>query len=133
MLCTAVETVTLPTRLREGNGRPASLAELETVLNKTGSRSLFDLEASIVVGDESGGQHPGSKPLQDESQGLHELDTLQTEFELDYSPRGNQTSLGRTPHLFSQAEIRRHILVRAQMPIPVGAGGLDYNDAIVEV
>ena len=134
LLCTAVETVTLPTRLRQGNGRLASLAELENVLNTTGSRSLFDLSASIVSSDGSIGPHPGSRSLHEESHGSHELATLETEFDLNYSPRGSQTSLGRRPHLFSQAEIRRHLVVPgAQMLMPAGAGEMDGEDAIVEM
>lgn len=134
LLCTAVETVTLPTRLRQGNGRLSSLAELESVLNTTGSRSLFDLKASTVTSHGPIEHHPGSRSLHDGSHGSHELATIQTEFDLDYSPRGSQTSLGRTPHLFGQAEIRRHTLVPgAQMLMPVGAGATGDKDAIVEM
>jgi hypothetical protein len=134
LLCTAVETVTLPTRLRQGNGRLASLAELESVLNTSGSRSLFDLSASIVTSNGSIGHHPGRRSLRDESHKSHEPATRQIEFDLDYSPRGSQTPLGRRPHLFSQAEIRRHMLVPgAQILMPVGAGAMDDEDAIVEM
>jgi Tubulin domain len=134
LLCIAVETVTLPTRLRQGHGRLASLAELGSVLNTTGSRFLFDLNASLISNNASSGPHPGSKPLHDEGRGSHELGTLQTEFELDYTPRGSQTSLGRRAHLFSQAEIRRHLQVPGtQMLMPTGAGAMDDEDAIVEM
>jgi hypothetical protein len=134
LLCTAVETVTLPTRLRQGHGRLASLAELGSVLNTTGSRFLFDLNASLVGSKGSFGAHSGSKPPHDEGRGSHELGTLQTEFDLDYTPRGSQTSLGRRAHLFSQAEIRRHIQVPGtQIIMPAGAGAMDDEDAIVQM
>ncbi len=120
LLCTAVESMTLPTRLRDGNGRRSTLAELEGILNNTGSRTLFDLQASVVT---------GKTPHLDENEGSRAPSLLSTTFDLDYSPRGTQTTLGRTPHLFSRAEVWRCI-PRSQMSIlPDGSN----QDATVEM
>lgn len=111
--------MTLPTRLRDGNGRRSTLAELEGILNNTGSRTLFDLKASVVA----------RKPRHlDEHEGPLTPSLLTTTFDLDYSPRGSQTTLGRTPHLFARAGIWRCI-PRSQMPILVDGS---EQDAIVE-
>lgn len=129
LLCAAVETVTLPTRLTESNGRPSSLSELESTLNRTGSRSIFELKASVVGRDGSGRHAPGEKSLRDENPG-DVAPTATTAFDLDYSPRGSQSTLGRTPHIFSQVEIRRCIPKRE---VFTKTGGSDDKDAIVEM
>ncbi|KAF7513908.1 hypothetical protein GJ744_006522 [Endocarpon pusillum] len=120
LLCTAVESMTLPTRLRDGSGRRTTLAELEGILNNTRSRTLFDLKAGVVT---------GKTPHLDGNKAPLAPSLVTTIFDLDYSPRRSQITLGRTPHLFSRAEIWR-CMPRSQMPIL--AGGSD-QDAVVEI
>jgi hypothetical protein len=129
LLCTAVETVTLPSRLREGNGRTSSLADLESALNRTGSRTLFELKASVVTVEGSGRPTPGKSSIMNESQGPLPP-TLSTTFDLDFSPRGSQATLGRTPQRFSQVEVRR---CRPGKQIPVELDGSNDQDVNVEM
>ena len=127
LLCAAVETVTLPTRVRGVHGRQGSLAEFENVLNKTGSQTIFDLKANVAAIDGSD-KHPSAKmPLLNKSQVSHPPDLLKRTLDLDYSPRGGQTTLGRTAHLFGQVEIRR-----CGTQKPIVPGGSDDQDAIIE-
>lgn len=51
LFCMAMETATLPTRIQEQTGRPGSLYDMESVLNRTGSRPIFELQASITPGE----------------------------------------------------------------------------------
>lgn len=112
--------MTLPTRLREGNGRRSTLAELEGVLNNTRSRTLFDLKAGVVM---------VKTPHLDGNEGPRAPSLLTTTFDLDYTPRRSQITLGRTPYLFSRAEIWR-CMPRSQTPTL--AGGSD-RDAVVDM
>ncbi len=129
LLCTAVETVTLPTRLRESSGRQGSLTELESALNKTGSRTVFELQCSVVTREGSVTRTSKETSFPDERRRTLSP-TRSTPFDLDYSPRASQTTLGRTPHVFSQVEIRRCI---PGTHIPVESKGSDDQDAIVEL
>lgn len=130
LLCTALETTTLPTRLNQGNGRPGSLAELESTLNKTGSRTLFELQANVVDTDRFR-QHPsGEKSFLGESQGSLSLPKITTAFDLDYSPRGSQATLGRRVRVFGQVEIERGT---PREQIPVQSGRASDQDTIVEM
>lgn len=131
LLCTAVETVTLPTRLREGNGRPGSLADLESSLNNTGSRTIFELGASVVKMDGTITQPSAEKPLVDAGHGSL-LPTVASTFNLDYSPRGSHTTLGRKPQLFSQVEVRR-CMPGKHIPITSGGSNEQDQDALVEI
>lgn len=106
LLCTALETMTLPSRLREDKGRVSSLSALESALNRTGSRTLFELKANLVTRDRPGRVIPQQNELPKEMQG-HDSPASTTTLDLDYSPRGSRTTLGRAPQLFSQVEVRR--------------------------
>jgi Tubulin domain len=101
--CTAVETMTLPTRLRKNNDRAGSLGELEGVLNNTGSRTIFELRSSIYPREGT-----GEEAIPDERE-RRPTRTSGTSFDIDYSPRRSRNKLGRTPHRFSQVEVRRCI------------------------
>jgi hypothetical protein len=131
----AVETVTLPTRLREDKGRPGSLAEFESVLNNTGSRSIFELQASVVTSEElerhySAGEGSRKEYSGDESGARPIRSTGRAKFDVDYTPRGSHRSLGRKPHLFGQVEVRRCI---SDGQLTVAPSRLDDQDAIVEM
>lgn len=92
--------MTLPSRLREGNGRTGSLLELESTLNNTGSRRIFELKASV-------GKGVAALSTQRHSGG-NERSTVAPRLQLDYSPSyARSTRPGREPHLFSQVEVRR--------------------------
>ncbi len=115
LLCTAVETMTLPTHLRQNQGRPGSLTEYESILNNTGSRTIFELSASIA----SQGVPTGTSLL-NEKEG-RAMPFLGTAFDIDYSPRRRRLTPGQTTHRFSQVEVQRCIS-ESQMPLESSVG-----------
>lgn len=137
LLCTAVETVTLPNRLREGSGRSAPLTEFEGFLNTTGSRTIFDLKASILTRDRQGGDQfekpsHGTSKL-DENQSFVSINPATT-YDIDYSPRASRTTLGSTPHVFSQIEIWRCITPDvARASVSADFNGTAGQDTVAEV
>ena len=125
LLCTAVETMTLPTRLRKDQDRAGSLGEFESALNRTGARTILELRSSISptegIGEESILDEKERRPTQ----------ATGASFDIDYSPRGSRNTLGRTPHRFSQIEVRRCI-PRSQTPSE-SEGGVEEEGANMEM
>ena len=116
--------MTLPTRLKKGIHRPSSLGEFESVLNSTGSRNIFELRASIVPA-----KGAEEAKILDGNEGRSFTSTLEGGLEIDYSPRRSQTTIGRTPHRFSQVEVRRNI---PEGSIPSGAED-EVDDQVANV
>jgi hypothetical protein len=131
LLCTAVETVTLPTRLRESKGRPGSLADFESALNNRGARTIFGIEASVVKRYACGREAPGEQVSSPEHRGAP-TSQLGTAFDIDYSPRPSQNILGRTPHVFGQVEIWR-CLPKILPSTSVEIGGSAKQDGIADM
>ena len=61
LLSTAYETMTLPSRLRLGNGSRASLDELVNVLNVNGNQNIAKVRMSIDQKDAPNGHHGSAR------------------------------------------------------------------------
>jgi hypothetical protein len=126
LLCMGMETVTLPTRLRDGKGRIGSLTEMEAILNTTGSRNVFELRANLGVGAK------GSRGTTGAVNGHGKRTTTdagQVEF-IGYLPRLQRTTRPtRKSHLFSQIAVYRE---PAETDSPVQEDNRMDRDTIVE-
>ena len=110
LLCTGVESVTLPTRLNAGSHKRASLSLLEDTLNTTDTQNLFEIHASITSSKAvANGSLNGSAKAQSNGRG----ETLGVDlpepawWDLDYTPSLNSSSSARPTHVFAQIECLR--------------------------
>lgn len=118
LLCSAVESVTLPTRLRGGTRRQASLSLLEDALNTNGGQKLLELQLSGANGDEvvsnglSNGIATGGGFDEHESEGpsLPNLD-------VSFLPR-TERAHGKV-HVFAQAEVQRSPQQRTALEVDI--------------
>ena len=139
-MATAIETVTLPSRLRQAGGRQASLSLLDDMLNTNGRQNVFELAASVPwrvpsaqrVGS-TDGETPGfsnghaEEPLADMSQTEPVLD-------INYAAELSQRSQGTGPHIFGQAVIQRGLADNSEAANTVDhiVSGEASTDAVVE-
>lgn len=114
LLCTGLESATLPTRLIREAHKWGSLSLLEDTLNTTGGQNVFDLHASVTSslsgtdGSLNGhSQQPGNGRRMNER--LHAADSPAepSQLDLDYSPSLSNISSPRAPHVFAQVECER--------------------------
>jgi hypothetical protein len=127
LLCTVVESVILPSRLTPRSGRPGSLAELQGILNRTGTRTIFELKARLDRADVSGDHLPRKESVLSR---VPSSATPMTAFDLDFTPRGGQATLGRKAHLFSEVDVRRCIPREETLE---EAEGMDHEEANIEM
>ncbi|KAH7418219.1 tubulin domain-containing protein [Cadophora sp. MPI-SDFR-AT-0126] len=127
LLSTAYETMTLPSRLRLGNGSRVSLDELVSVLNVNGNQNIAKVRMSVYQKDTPNGHHrsarlegraqsrdtrmPSQERRSEEESFSQEDQGLET-FDMDFFPeevgeRSRGRSTVKEPHVFGQAEIFR--------------------------
>ena len=101
--------MTLPDRLRGNGSRAGTLSDM-TWLNNGGSRSIFDLKSSAFVEEMDAGLNGpvyGSLASQDDRTKRHTTTGKTIISDVCYSPREPQSSVGKTPKIFGQVEVRR--------------------------
>jgi hypothetical protein len=117
LLSTAIETMTLPARLRSIQGKRESLDELETVLNVNGNQRIFGLQSSIghenVVNAHSANErrsmmngHPKDSRGQEFENSL-EHDSTEASYDIDFTPDVLGTMQPRRVHYFGRVEVDR--------------------------
>ena len=125
LIATAIETVTLPSRLRDSGGRQASLSLLEDMLNTNGRQNIFELAAGVPwrtssarekgstgqgrPGFSNGHANPSvANPPQANRESMPAQHT--PDLDIKYTTELSQRSLGTDPHIFSQAVIQRGLI-----------------------
>lgn len=122
LLATAMETMTLPARLRGGPEQHRSLADLESVLNVNGNQKIYQMRCTI--GQKNDGQPSEGGPsnmVKERQKGWDEGDgpaeDTQTKassstnhFDVDFSTDGvAEIRPGKTTHTFGQVEVCRGV------------------------
>ena len=116
LIATAIETVTLPSRLRDSGGRQASLSLLEDMLNTNGRQNVFELAAGVPwrtsSARENGSAGRANLSVANPPQANRESMPAQHTPNLDikYATELSQRSQGTDPHIFSQAVIQRGLI-----------------------
>jgi hypothetical protein len=122
LLTTAIESMTLPSRLRLIRGNHGSLEGMETVLNVNGDQKIFKLQSSILTRGQLNGhatdeQH--SMTMNGFQNGLHGQgsdhnleedaieDSLNKGYDLNFTPHSLETVPPRRVHCFGQVEVTR--------------------------
>lgn len=108
LLCSAMESATLPTRVRASGGQQGSMALLEAALNTTGKQTIFELRSSVdrepeiqVNGHTNSNEHDRATIFVHEDS---EPEISASTFDIAYID-GLTTS---GDHKFGQVEIHRH-------------------------
>jgi hypothetical protein len=124
-MATAIETITLPSRLRDSGGRQASLSLLEDMLNTNGRQNVFELTAGVPwrtssarengsagqgrPGFSNGHANPSAaNPPQASRESMPAQHT--PDLDIKYATELSQLSQGTDPHIFSQAIIQRGLM-----------------------
>ena len=122
LIATAIETITLPSRLRDSGGRQASLSLLEDMLNTNGRQNVFELAAGVPwrtsSAQENGSVGQGRHGFSNEhvnpsvahsSQANREsMPAQQTpDLSIKYATELSQRSQGTDPHIFNQVITQR--------------------------
>ena len=135
LMATAIETVTLPSRLREAGGRQASLSLLEDMLNTDGKQNIFELAASVpqrMFSTTANGSADEETPSTSNGNGeISHADAFQPDLVLDirYATELYRRSRGTGPHIFSRAVIQRGLIGHSEA---VAASAEPNTDAVVE-
>jgi hypothetical protein len=118
LIATAIETVTLPSRLRDSGGRQASLSLLEDMLNTNGRQNIFELAAGVRENGSAGQGRPGfsnghanpsaANPPQANRESMPAQHT--PDLDIKYATKLSQRPPGTDPHIFSQAIIQRGLI-----------------------
>jgi hypothetical protein len=125
LLSTAQESITLPSRLRGGNGKRESLDEIAAALNVNGNQNIAKLQMSIDTDTQTNGDHTerpetgvGSRDMRMPSQNghQHEIDDLEdakdATFDMEFFPSGEAMPIlsrghrrkAKKTHIFGQVE-----------------------------
>lgn len=111
LIATAIESITLPTRLRDGPGlRQARYAEIEHVLNTNGRQNVFDLGMSAEEHNEM--RHNGARSDPRAPQGIsrpYEEETVT--YDLNFTPG----VLSLLPPGTAPAKISKHVFAQTQL------------------
>ena len=122
LMATAIETITLPSRLRDSGGRQASLSLLEDMLNTNGRQNVFELaggvpwhtssareNGSVGQGRPGFSNEHGNPSVANSPQANRESMPAQQTPDLDikYATGLSQQSQGTDPHIFSQIVTQR--------------------------
>jgi len=118
LITTAIETVTLPSRLRDSGGRQASLSLLEDMLNTNGRQNIFELAAGVRENGSTGQGRPGfsnghanpsaANPPQANRESMPAQHT--PDLDIKYATKLSQQPPGTDPHIFSQVIIQRGLI-----------------------
>ena len=103
LLCSGLETSTLPTRLAQSQSRKASLSLLEDTLNSSGSQNLFELQMS--VNNPTSQMNNGTTNGHVNSSHENGVDGDATPLDLDLTP--GDRNLGQRIHVFARIETLR--------------------------
>lgn len=100
LICSAVETVTLPSRLRRYHDFEASLAGID------GTHKIFELQSTIVPDEEKDAAKSFVRKLHDNAQSLERefSEELETKFDLDFT---YDDPSGKARHVFNQIQVIR--------------------------
>ena len=107
-LCSAVESATLPSRLRDIGTRQATFSQLEDALNTNGGQKLFELQMGVDKARES----VPEKHANGVSNGFHSggssdaMELNSAGLDTSFLPRAQETPYSNL-HVFSQIETRR--------------------------
>ena len=96
LISSAVETVTLPSRLRSYYDFEASLTGGDS------TRRIFELQSSLLPDSHAAGLHHNEEAAEEESS------KTQTEFDLDFSHDGPTAELENS-HIFNQVQVIRGV------------------------
>ncbi|KAJ9609771.1 mtDNA inheritance, partitioning of the mitochondrial organelle [Cladophialophora chaetospira] len=120
LLCTGVESITLPTRFSAGVGKRGSLSLLEDTLNTTDTQNLFELHASVTSAATiaNGSLNNSSRDQNGRAGGNQGADMPgASRFDLDYSPGLSTPSTARSTHVFAQVQCLRDHLESSTHPL----------------
>jgi hypothetical protein len=146
LMAMAIETVTLPSRLRELGGRQASLSLLVDMLNTDGRQNIFELAAGVpwsaqengsagegMSGSPNGAADPS---VSHSSQTNRESNSAPGTPELDiqYATKLSRQSQVTDAHIFSQAVIRRGLIGNGEAVNATDhiMSGIPSTDTVVE-
>lgn len=123
LIASAIESVTLPTRLRDGAGlRHARYAEIEHVLNTNGGQNILDLGMSAEEYDEV--RQSGARSDSRVPQGTSKPDEEEAvRFDLNFTPAVSSllppgaTRNKTSKHIFAQAQLTRRSLAAAGLAL----------------
>lgn len=127
LLCTAMETMTLPSRLKARNGLSSTLTELEDFLKSNGNQTIakLDLEVGNPLGQDGHTQEHRDKSFASsqtagEFQAQYErLVDLESNTKFALSPSlgeyGRTRSRNKPSHVFSRADVIRNEKISADM------------------
>jgi hypothetical protein len=146
LMATAMETVTLPSRLRDLGGRQASLSLLVDILNRDGRQNIFELSASVLSSVQGNGsstevtsgcsnEHTNQSRTRSSQTNL-ESNSMHGTLELDiqYATKLSETSRETDAHIFSQAVVQRGLTGNNEATHPTGhiMSRMPSTDTVVE-
>ena len=135
LMAMAIETVTLPSRLREAGGRQASLSLLEDMLNTDGKQNIFELAASVsqrmFSTTVNGSANEETPSVFNGHSEVPPADSIQPDPVLDirYATEPSRRSQGTNPHTFGRAITQRGLIGHSEA---VAASTEPNTDAVVE-
>ena len=127
LMVTAIETVTLPSRLRQIGGRQASLSLLAEMLDTDGKQNVFELAVSVpqrMFSEQANGSADGGKSTlatEDTERPLADSPhTAPAVLDIRFATELLRRSQGTSAHIFSQALIQRGLIDNSEV-----VGGTD--------
>jgi len=121
LVCSALETSTLPTRLTRSTGRHASLSLLEDILNTNGNQNIFELQLSLNDEADDHVQNGGTNGTAVLGVGGRSTNAQQAEdepapearaFDINFTSSHTQSEKS-SGHTFGQVESRRSDTITA--------------------
>ena len=132
LVTTAVETMTLPSRLRAGNGRRGVLADLEAALNENGNQRIYQLRESVLDPEANSGKAAaqgrdsnGHARTNGHADVAEDVDTNveDTDYDMDFFAAPLDTK--RRLRLFGSVEVERETAEQQQESEPAQDEGLE--------
>ena len=105
LLCSAFESITLPTRLTAAGGRQSSLAQFEDLLSKGGQRRIAELSFQSSPGTATRTMGVPQSDVSRHSDGNDEVSGRNLDIQL--SPYPAESRRGKSSHVFAQAVLSR--------------------------
>jgi hypothetical protein len=146
LMAAAMETVTLPSRLRDLGGRQASLSLLVDTLNTDGRQNILELSVSVPSSAQGNGVsmevasglsrgHAGQSRTRS-SETAFESISMHGPLKLDiqYGTKLSEKLPERDAHIFSQAVIQRGLAGNNEVMKPTGqiTSGMASTETVVE-